>query len=187
MKVFSLLPFPGDYTFETRKRELPPLFLCIKNRGTGTPFESILPCLLRDVNPVFHFSFFCSTRLYYSDPNNVISVLDVLEDQTFFYITAGGDEKASGGQDEVMAIEDLIFERYYAPWMPVRNTGGLLYSRCWYSAIIKTILNMYCGKAPFYNIYLKKNPAYCMTSHENVPGIFQRLAALSSFFISGIP
>ena len=74
---------------------------------------------------LFFFSFFCSTRLYYSDPNNVISVLDVLEDQTFFYITAGGDEKASGGQDEFMAIEDLIFERYYAPWMPVRNAGGV--------------------------------------------------------------
>lgn len=35
-----------------------------------------------------------------------ISVLDVLEEQTFFYITAGGDEKASGGQDEVMAMFD---------------------------------------------------------------------------------
>lgn len=33
-----------------------------------------------------------------------ISVLNVLEDQTFFYVTAGGDEKASGGQDEVMAL-----------------------------------------------------------------------------------
>ena len=35
-----------------------------------------------------------------------ISVLDVLENQTFFYVTAGGDEKASGGQDEVMALFD---------------------------------------------------------------------------------
>ena len=35
-----------------------------------------------------------------------ISVLDVLENQPFFYITAGGDEKASGGQDEVMAMFD---------------------------------------------------------------------------------
>ena len=35
-----------------------------------------------------------------------ISVLDVLEEQTFFYVTAGGDEKASGGQDEVMALFD---------------------------------------------------------------------------------
>ena len=35
-----------------------------------------------------------------------ISVLDVLEDQTFFYVTAGGDEKASGGQDEVMVLFD---------------------------------------------------------------------------------
>ncbi len=35
-----------------------------------------------------------------------ISVLDVLEGQTFFYVTAGGDEKASGGQDEVMTLFD---------------------------------------------------------------------------------
>ena len=35
-----------------------------------------------------------------------ISVLDTLENQKFFYITAGGDEKASGGQDEVMALFD---------------------------------------------------------------------------------
>ena len=35
-----------------------------------------------------------------------ISVLDVLEDQTFFYVTAGGDAKASGGQDEVMSLFD---------------------------------------------------------------------------------
>lgn len=35
-----------------------------------------------------------------------ISVLDALENQKFFYITAGGDEKASGGQDEVMALFD---------------------------------------------------------------------------------
>ena len=35
-----------------------------------------------------------------------ISVLDVLENQTFFYVTAGGDEKASSGQNEVMALFD---------------------------------------------------------------------------------
>lgn len=35
-----------------------------------------------------------------------ISVLEGLEDEKFFYITAGGDEKASGGQDEVMAMFD---------------------------------------------------------------------------------
>ena len=35
-----------------------------------------------------------------------ISVLKPLEEKTFFYITAGGDTKASGGQDEVMAMLD---------------------------------------------------------------------------------
>ncbi len=35
-----------------------------------------------------------------------ISVLKPLEEKTFFYITAGGDAKASGGQDEVMAMLD---------------------------------------------------------------------------------
>ena len=35
-----------------------------------------------------------------------ISVLNPLEEKTFFYITAGGDVKASGGQDEVMAMLD---------------------------------------------------------------------------------
>ena len=35
-----------------------------------------------------------------------ISVLEVLKEQTFFYITAGGDVKASGGQDEVMGMFD---------------------------------------------------------------------------------
>ena len=33
-----------------------------------------------------------------------ISVLKPLEEKTFFYITAGGDAKASGGQDEVMSM-----------------------------------------------------------------------------------
>lgn len=43
-----------------------------------------------------------------------ISVLSPLEDQTFFYITAGGDAKASGGQEEVMAMfeEDGIGYSY---------------------------------------------------------------------------
>ena len=46
-----------------------------------------------------------------------ISVLDVLEDQTFFYVTAGGDEKASGGQDEVMALFDADQVSYsYESW-----------------------------------------------------------------------
>ena len=35
-----------------------------------------------------------------------ISVLKGLEDKKFFYITAGGDAKASGGQDEVKAMFD---------------------------------------------------------------------------------
>ncbi len=35
-----------------------------------------------------------------------ISVLRPLEEATFFYITAAGDEKASCGQDEVMALLD---------------------------------------------------------------------------------
>ena len=46
-----------------------------------------------------------------------ISVLDALEDQTFFYVTAGGDEKASGGQDEVMALFDQDGVSYsYGTW-----------------------------------------------------------------------
>lgn len=35
-----------------------------------------------------------------------VSVLKGMEDQKFFYITAGGDTKASGGQDDVMAMFD---------------------------------------------------------------------------------
>ena len=35
-----------------------------------------------------------------------ISVLSGMESQKFFYVTAGGDAKASGGQDEVMAMFD---------------------------------------------------------------------------------
>ncbi len=46
-----------------------------------------------------------------------ISVLQGLESQTFFYITAGGDEKASGGQDEVMAMFDADGVPYsYGTW-----------------------------------------------------------------------
>ena len=46
-----------------------------------------------------------------------ISVLEVLEDQTFFYVTAAGDEKASGGQDEVMALFDQDQVPYnYESW-----------------------------------------------------------------------
>ena len=46
-----------------------------------------------------------------------ISVLDVLEKQKFFYVTAGGDEKASGGQDEVMALFDNDDVSYsYGTW-----------------------------------------------------------------------
>ena len=46
-----------------------------------------------------------------------ISVLTPLEDSAFFYITAGGDEKASGGQDEVMAMLDADGVPYsYGTW-----------------------------------------------------------------------
>ncbi len=46
-----------------------------------------------------------------------ISVLQGLEEQKFFYITAGGDEKASGGQDEVMAMFDEDGVSYsYGTW-----------------------------------------------------------------------
>ncbi len=46
-----------------------------------------------------------------------ISVLQGLENQPFFYITAGGDEKASGGQDEVMAMFDKDGVSYsYGTW-----------------------------------------------------------------------
>ena len=46
-----------------------------------------------------------------------ISVLKPLEEKTFFYITAGGDAKASGGQDEVMAMLDADGIPYsYGTW-----------------------------------------------------------------------
>ena len=46
-----------------------------------------------------------------------ISVLQGLEDQKFFYITAGGDAKASGGQDEVKAMFDADGVPYgYGTW-----------------------------------------------------------------------
>lgn len=46
-----------------------------------------------------------------------ISVLQGLENETFFYITAGGDQKASGGQDEVMAMFDEDGVGYsYGTW-----------------------------------------------------------------------
>ena len=46
-----------------------------------------------------------------------ISVLSGLESQKFFYVTAGGDEKASGGQDEVMAMFDADSVAYsYGTW-----------------------------------------------------------------------
>lgn len=46
-----------------------------------------------------------------------ISALKPLEAQTFFYITAGGDEKASGGQSEVMAMLDADEVAYaYDSW-----------------------------------------------------------------------
>lgn len=46
-----------------------------------------------------------------------ISVLSGMESQKFFYVTAGGDEKASGGQDEVMAMFDADGVAYsYGTW-----------------------------------------------------------------------
>ena len=46
-----------------------------------------------------------------------ISVLKPLEERKFFYITAGGDAKASGGQDEVMAMLDADGVPYtYGTW-----------------------------------------------------------------------
>ena len=46
-----------------------------------------------------------------------ISVLKPLEERKFFYITAGGDTKASGGQDEVMAMFDADGIAYtYGTW-----------------------------------------------------------------------
>lgn len=48
-----------------------------------------------------------------------ISVLQPLEEATFFYITAAGDEKASGGQDEMMAMFDSDGIGYsYGTWSP---------------------------------------------------------------------
>ena len=46
-----------------------------------------------------------------------ISVLNPLEKQKFFYITAEGDEKASGGQEELKALFDQDGIKYsYAAW-----------------------------------------------------------------------
>lgn len=46
-----------------------------------------------------------------------IAVLEPLTEQSFFYITAGGDEKASGGQDEVMQMFDEAGAAYtYDTW-----------------------------------------------------------------------
>ena len=46
-----------------------------------------------------------------------ISQLKPLENQKFFYITAGGDEKASGGQDEVKEMFDADGISYsYGTW-----------------------------------------------------------------------
>lgn len=46
-----------------------------------------------------------------------ISVLSGLENEKFFYITAGGDSRASGGQDEVMKMFDTDGVSYsYGTW-----------------------------------------------------------------------
>lgn len=52
-----------------------------------------------------------------------ISVLSGMENQKFFYVTAGGDEKASGGQDEVMAMFDADGVAYsYGAWSAQDST-----------------------------------------------------------------
>lgn len=52
-----------------------------------------------------------------------ISVLKGLEETKFFYITAGGDGKASGGQDEVMAMFDADGVGYsYGTWSAQDST-----------------------------------------------------------------
>lgn len=57
-----------------------------------------------------------ATSLYVSGQWD-ISVLSGMENQKFFYVTAGGDEKASGGQDEVMAMFDADGVAYsYGTW-----------------------------------------------------------------------
>ena len=59
---------------------------------------------------LFAASLFVSGQWY-------ISVLKPLESKTFFYITAGGDAKASGGQDEAMAMLDADGVPYsYGTW-----------------------------------------------------------------------
>ncbi len=46
-----------------------------------------------------------------------VSILKPLEEQKFFYITAGGDERASGGQTEVMQMFDADGVPYsYGEW-----------------------------------------------------------------------
>lgn len=57
-----------------------------------------------------------AASMYVSGQWNV-SVLKNMENQKFFYITAGGDEKASGGQDDVMAMFDSDGVSYsYGTW-----------------------------------------------------------------------
>lgn len=52
-----------------------------------------------------------------------INDLGVLTDAKFFYIIAGGDEKASGGQDEVMAMLDENGVSYsYGSWSAQETT-----------------------------------------------------------------
>ena len=52
-----------------------------------------------------------------------ISVLKPLEEKSFFYITAGGDAKASGGQDEVMAMLDADKVPYSFGTWSAQNSG----------------------------------------------------------------
>jgi predicted peptidase len=56
-----------------------------------------------------------------------ITTLRGLESQTFFYIAAGGDQKAVGGQDEVLAMldEDKVPYSYAEGWDAQADAGEL--------------------------------------------------------------
>ena len=56
-----------------------------------------------------------------------ITTLKGLESQTFFYIAAGGDQKAVGGQDEVLAMldEDEVAYSYAEGWDAQADAGEL--------------------------------------------------------------
>ena len=55
IKIILLTPGLRGFCFNYTKKGVASSAHCIKNRGTGTPFDRILPWLLRDVNHLFHF------------------------------------------------------------------------------------------------------------------------------------